>query len=65
MRPTFAEPERTVEAHVFDFDRDIYGADVRLEFIERIRPERKFESAGALAAQIASDLKRAREILAQ
>jgi riboflavin kinase/FMN adenylyltransferase len=65
MRPTFAEPERTIEAHVFDFDRDIYGADVRLEFIERIRPERKFESADALAAQIASDLKRARQILAR
>jgi riboflavin kinase/FMN adenylyltransferase len=64
MRPTFAEPERTVECHIFDFDRDIYGQDVRLEMVERIRPERKFESADALAAQIASDLKRAREILA-
>jgi riboflavin kinase/FMN adenylyltransferase len=64
MRPTFAEPERTIEAHVFDFSRDIYGQDVRLEWIERIRPERKFESAQALSAQIASDLKRAREILA-
>ncbi len=64
MRPTFAEPERTIEAHVFDFDRDLYGADVRLDLIERIRPERKFESAAALAAQIAADLKRAREILA-
>jgi riboflavin kinase/FMN adenylyltransferase len=64
MRPTFAEPERTIEAHVFDFSRDIYDQDVRLEWIERIRPERKFESAQALSAQIASDLKRAREILA-
>lgn len=63
MRPTFAEPERTIEAHIFDFDRDIYGADARLELIERIRPERKFDSAAALAAQIAADLKRAREIL--
>jgi riboflavin kinase/FMN adenylyltransferase len=64
MRPTFAEPERTIEAHVFDFNRDIYDQDVKLEWIERIRPERKFDSAQALAAQIASDLKRAREILA-
>lgn len=64
MRPTFAEPERTIESHVFDFDRDIYGQEVRLEMVERIRPERKFESADALAAQITSDLKRAREILA-
>jgi riboflavin kinase/FMN adenylyltransferase len=64
MRPTFAEPERTIEAHIFDFDRDIYDQPVKLEVIERIRPERKFESAQALAAQIASDLRRAKEILA-
>jgi riboflavin kinase/FMN adenylyltransferase len=64
MRPTFAEPERTIEAHVFDFKRDIYDQEVRLEMIERIRPERKFDSGEALAAQIASDLKRARQILA-
>lgn len=64
MRPTFAEPERTIEAHVFDFNRDIYDQEVHLEVIERIRPERKFESGDALAAQIAADLKRARAILA-
>ncbi|HVA39509.1 MAG TPA: riboflavin biosynthesis protein RibF, partial [Candidatus Binataceae bacterium] len=64
MRPTFAEPARTIEAHVFDFDRDIYGARVRLHVVERIRGERKFESGQALAAQISQDLKRAKEILA-
>lgn len=63
MRPTFGEPERTIEAHIFDFHRDIYGREVKLEIAERIRPERKFESAQALAAQIGSDLKRAKEIL--
>jgi riboflavin kinase / FMN adenylyltransferase len=63
MRPTFAEPERTIEAHIFDFSRDIYDRDVKLEIIERIRPERKFDSAQALASQIAADLKRAKEIL--
>lgn len=63
MRPTFAEPERTIEAHIFDFDRDIYDREVRLELVERIRPERKFESSEALAAQIGADLKRARQIL--
>jgi riboflavin kinase / FMN adenylyltransferase len=64
MRPTFGEPERSIEAHIFEFDRDIYGREVKLEIAERIRPERKFESAQALAAQIASDLQRARQILA-
>jgi riboflavin kinase/FMN adenylyltransferase len=63
MRPTFGEPERTIEAHIFDFSRDIYGREVKLEIAERIRPERKFQSAQALAAQIASDLQRAKEIL--
>jgi riboflavin kinase/FMN adenylyltransferase len=63
MRPTFAEPERTFETHIFNFDRDIYGTEVKLELIERIRPERKFASAGELATQIAADLKRARDIL--
>jgi riboflavin kinase / FMN adenylyltransferase len=64
MRPTFGEPERSIEAHIFDFNRDIYDREVKLEIVERIRPERKFESAQALAAQIASDLQRAKEILA-
>jgi riboflavin kinase / FMN adenylyltransferase len=64
MRPTFAEPARTIEAHIFDFDRNIYGARIQLEILERIRGERKFESGQALAAQIAQDLKRAKEILA-
>jgi riboflavin kinase / FMN adenylyltransferase len=65
MRPTFSEPERTIEAHIFDFNRDIYGAKIRLEIVERIRGERKFASGQALAAQIAEDLKRAKEILAE
>jgi riboflavin kinase / FMN adenylyltransferase len=64
MRPTFDEAARTIEAHIFDFDRDIYGANVRLDLVERIRSERKFDSGEALAAQITQDLKRAREILA-
>ena len=63
MRPTFAEPARTIEAHIFDFNRDIYDQEVKLELIERIRPEKKFESAQALATQIASDVSRARSIV--
>jgi len=64
MNPTFNESARSVEAHIFDFDRDLYGQRIKLEFVERIRGERKFESGDALAKQIAADLKRAREILA-
>lgn len=65
MRPTFSEPARTIEAHIFDFNRDIYGTKIQLEIVERIRGERKFASGQALAAQIAEDLKRAKEILAE
>jgi len=64
MRPTFHESARSIEAHIFDFNRDIYDRAIKLEIIERVRPERKFESAEALGRQIALDLKRAREILA-
>jgi len=63
MRPTFDEKSRSIEAHIFDFKRDLYGQVVRLELIESIRGERKFESAEALRSQIALDLSRAREIL--
>ncbi len=64
MRPTFQETARSIEAHIFDFNRDIYDRTIKLEIIERVRPERKFESAAALGQQIALDLKRAKEILA-
>ncbi len=63
MRPTFNETARSIEAHIFDFNRDIYDREVKLEIVERVRPERKFESGEALGRQIARDLKRAREIL--
>ncbi|MGH7812748.1 MAG: bifunctional riboflavin kinase/FAD synthetase [Candidatus Binataceae bacterium] len=63
MRPTFAEAARSIEAHIFDFNRDLYGMRIKLELVERIRPEQKFESAEALKRQIAADLRKAREIL--
>ncbi len=64
MRPTFRETARSIETHIFDFNRDLYGQTIKLEIIERVRPERKFESGEALGRQIALDLSRAKEILA-
>lgn len=64
MRPTFNEEARSIETHIFDFNRDIYGHRIRLELIERIRGEKKFASAEELRQQIAQDLGRAHEILA-
>jgi riboflavin kinase/FMN adenylyltransferase len=62
--PTFNGSERTIEAHIFDFNRDLYDEPIRLELIDRIRGEIKFDSPQALGAQISEDVRRAREILA-
>jgi riboflavin kinase / FMN adenylyltransferase len=64
MRPTFGETARTIEAHIFNFDRDLYGQRIALEVVERVRGERKFDSAEALSKQIALDIRKVREILA-
>lgn len=59
-RPTFGgEPELTVETHVMDFDRELYGEKIRVRFLHRLRSEKKFESIDALRAQIDSDYDRA------
>jgi riboflavin kinase/FMN adenylyltransferase len=50
----------TIETHIFDFDRDLYGTRLRLAFVQRLRDERAFESIDALKSQIASDCARAR-----
>ena len=63
VRPTFGINTRTVEAHIIDFDEDIYGEDVALEFVDHLRPERRFESLDALVSQIGDDLRHAVEIL--
>lgn len=64
MRPTFNEPLHSIEAHIFDFDRDLYGERVKLDLIDRIRGEQKFASARELSHQITLDISRAKEILA-
>ena len=63
-RPTFDENELLLEVHVLDFDGDLYGQRLRACFVERVRPERRFDGLEALKAQIASDTASAREILA-
>jgi riboflavin kinase/FMN adenylyltransferase len=61
VRPTVDQSGRTtVETHVFDFDRDLYGESIRVSFVQRLRDERFFESLDALKGQIAADCERAR-----
>jgi riboflavin kinase / FMN adenylyltransferase len=62
VRPTRgAAGATTLEIHLFDFDRDIYGERVELAFCRRLRAERRFESFEALRRQIGSDVEEARE----
>jgi riboflavin kinase/FMN adenylyltransferase len=63
IRPSFGGQDRTVEAHIFDFDEEIYGHSLTLEFVERLRPEKKFENLEALIAQIKHDAGQARTLL--
>jgi riboflavin kinase / FMN adenylyltransferase len=63
--PTFGNQALSVEAHLFDVDVQLYGATVCVEFLHRIRDERKFASVAELAAQIACDAQEARTVHAQ
>jgi riboflavin kinase/FMN adenylyltransferase len=63
--PTFGNQALSVEAHLFDVEANLYGATVRVEFLHRIRDERKFASVEELAAQIACDAQSARNLHAQ
>jgi riboflavin kinase/FMN adenylyltransferase len=66
FNPTFT-PERqtpSLEAYLLDFDRDIYGEHVKLEFVSRIRNELKFNSVEALIWKIQEDVEKTRELLA-
>jgi riboflavin kinase/FMN adenylyltransferase len=61
VRPTVdASGRTTVETHIFNFDRELYGRTVRVGFVQRLRDERAFDSLDALQAQIAADCTRAR-----
>lgn len=63
-RPTFDNGAPLLEAFLFDFDGDLYGADITVEFIAFLRGDARFKSAEELVAQIARDCARAREALA-
>ena len=61
IRPTVHGKEPLLEVHIFDFDRDIYGELITVEFHHKIRDERAFDGLDALKAQIHYDLETARE----
>lgn len=65
--PTFCSTDEDsrekmrIEAHILDFDRNLYGYNVRIDFLRRLRDEMKFDSTEALVAQIRQDMAAARE----
>ncbi|MDE6378772.1 MAG: riboflavin biosynthesis protein RibF, partial [Duncaniella sp.] len=65
-RPTVegdAEAETTIEAHIIDYQGYIYDEEIRIEFVKRLRPERRFVSTDKLASQIKTDISNALKIL--
>ncbi len=63
LRPTFGSEQRLVEAYLLEFSGNLYGQELRLELVERLRDEIRFDSADELKAQIASDVEHTIEIL--
>ncbi len=64
-RPTVCGNETVLETHLFDFDRDIYGHYVGIEFCSKLRDEKKFESFEALKQQIQRDAEQARQFFSE
>jgi riboflavin kinase/FMN adenylyltransferase len=63
VRPTFGQTVRVVEAHLLDFNGDIYGQELAVAFITRLRDEQRFASVDDLVSQIEDDIAVARSIL--
>ena len=64
-RPTVSDSELTVEVNIFDFDKEIYGEEITISFIDRIRDEHKFENLEALRQQLEKDSIAAKTRLAE
>jgi len=65
IRPTFGEGEKTVETHLLNYKGDLYGKDMRLEFVQKLRDEQRFPSSEELKAQIEKDVRAVKAILAK
>ncbi len=63
-RPTFDGTKPILEVHIFDFDQDIYGEYIHVDFIGRLRSQVKYDDVGELVAQMHRDADNARSILA-
>jgi len=67
FRPTFEDPDevsRAIEVHVFDLDEELYGREIEVIFVKKLREELRFESAARLREQVQRDEAAARQLLA-
>lgn len=63
IRPTFEGTEQTLEVHIFDFNENIYGKEVQVQFVNRVRDERSFNGPDELTNQLKEDQIRVQEML--
>ena len=61
VHPTLPEGKPTIEAHLLNYEGDLYGLRVRVEYLRFLRPERRFDSLDALKTQLNRDLEATRE----
>ncbi len=63
LRPTFEGTRRQMEVHLIGFQGDLYGLELPVDFVARLRGEQRFESVEALIAQISRDIEKAKSLL--
>ena len=63
INPTFGDGRLGAEVHIFNFDKDIYGHEIKVNLVERIRDEKKFSGPKELSEQIKKDIEKAKKIL--
>jgi riboflavin kinase/FMN adenylyltransferase len=64
-RPTFGEGEKTVETHLLNYKCDLYGKEIRVEFVQKLRGEKRFASSEELKIQIEKDVRKVEALLAK
>jgi riboflavin kinase/FMN adenylyltransferase len=62
-QPTFGGSQRIVEVYILDYHSNLYGRELKIDIMERLRGEKQFDTAEELKKQITEDIKRGRAIL--
>ena len=65
VKPTVGTFEKNIETHIFNFDKELYGKHITVEFLKRMREEKKFDSLEELSAAIVKDCEGAKEWFAE